>query len=213
MNSSFSSERDEHEPDLLNRRASEPLRDDEQRVEDLARELAEQQERLLQLKRQQEEVEARKRELEDLSRRRTELSMGQKSMREKFSRALTQLERAEYETQKELEQIRMTRQTFKEHFDDIDTINPKEWEPDEADDELTRALSKIDHAQSVFTQAKARLDALGEADLDGLDSDGDDDGGDSGDLPFTELVRRGFALTLPLLILLGVIAFLLFIRG
>jgi hypothetical protein len=178
----------------------------------LARELAEQQERLLQLKRQQEEVEARKRELEDLSRRRLELTDGQKSMREKFSRALTVLERAEFDAQREIEQIRLTRESFAEHFEIIDAINPKEWEPHEVDDALTRALSKIDHAQAVYTQARARLDALSERDLDQADDDYDENA-DPGDLPFSELLRRGFALTLPMIILLSVIAFLIFIKS
>lgn len=203
---------DANEPDLLSRPARGSLSADNQRVEDLAQELAEQQERLLHLKRQQEEVEARKRELEDLSRRRTELSVGQKSMREKFSRALTVLERAEFDAQREIEQIRLTRESFAEHFDIVDAINPREWGPDEVDDELTRALSKIDHAQAIYSQARARLDALSDRDLDQTDEEYDENA-DPGDLPFSELLRRGFALTLPLIILLSVIAFLIFIKN
>ncbi len=203
---------DDKEPDLLSPPGKSSVRADDQPVEDLAHELAEQQERLLHLKRQQEEVEARKLELEDLSRRRVELSSGQKTMREKFSRALTVLERAELDTQREIEQIRQTRESFAEHFDIIDAINPKEWGPNEVDDELTRALSKIDHAQSIYSQARARLDALSDHDLDQVDEDYED-GADPGDLPFSELLRRGFALTLPLIILLSVIAFLIFIKS
>ncbi|MEO0453115.1 MAG: hypothetical protein AAFY98_03120 [Verrucomicrobiota bacterium] len=206
----YSSSPSPDEGDLL---SSPVLSSDEKRVEDLAAELAEQQERLLQLKRQQDEVEARKRELEELSRRRTELSEGQKLMRDKLSRALTVLERAEYDAQKDMEQIRLTRDSFTEHFESLQSINPKDWEPDEVDDELTTALAIVDNAEAVYSQARARIDALSGQDLDEFDAEMDRGAEDGADLPFGELVRRGFALTLPLLILLSVIAFLIFIKA
>lgn len=198
------------QPDLLGRTGSKSM-------EDLNQELQEQQERLVDLRRQQEEVERRKNELEELNRRRQELSTGQKAMRERFTRAVTILERAEYEARKEIEQIQMTKETFTEHLAQIEAIQPGQWAPDNLDEELTKSLSKIDHAQSVYNQSRAKIDALSGRDIqDGSsteeDADDNTSSGIDGEVSFTELVRRGFALTLPLLILLAVIALLVFFK-
>lgn len=202
FNSPASPPKRSNEPDLLDLRTSDP-------VEEISRELAEHQERLLALKRQQDEVETRKRELEELSKRRAELTTGQKSMRERLTRAITLLERAEYDTQRELETIRNTRNTFKEHLGDIESIDPKEWEPDEVDEQLTRSLSIIDHAQASYSQSKLKLEAFSGrlSNADPIDESDEDDEFDGPS--FFELVRRGFAFSLPLLILLTAIAFLL----
>jgi DNA repair exonuclease SbcCD ATPase subunit len=198
------------QPDLLGRSGSKSM-------EDLSQELQEQQERLVDLRRQQEEVERRKNELEELNRRRLELASGQKSMRERLTRAVTILERAEYEARKEIEQIQLTKETFSEHLAHIEAIQPAQWSPDTLDEELTKALSKIDHAQSVYNQSRAKIDALSGRDIhDGssTEDDGDENTASTseGEVGFTELVRRGFALTLPLLVLLAVIALIVFFK-
>src|SRR5436305_9844123 len=75
------------------------------------------QEQLLALKRQQEQIEKQKRELEELSRRQDELDRGRAEMTDKLARSLVILERETYETQKKLEQLRATRESFAEHLD------------------------------------------------------------------------------------------------
>jgi molecular chaperone GrpE (heat shock protein) len=196
---------DSDQPDLLNRGSVA-----NKSIEDLNLELQEQQERLLELKRQQEEVERRKRELEELNKRRSELASGQKLLRERLTRAITVLERSEYEARKEIEQLQITRETFTEHLAQIEAINPAGWTPEVMDEELTKALSKVDHAQSSYNQSRAKIDALSGRDIDDgsstVDNDSDgDSSGVEGNVPFTELVVRGFALTLPLiLVLLGI---------
>ncbi|MDX6767660.1 MAG: hypothetical protein SFU85_12830 [Candidatus Methylacidiphilales bacterium] len=198
------------QPDLLGRSGSKSM-------EDLTHELQEQQERLMDLRRQQEEVERRKNELEELNRRRQELAIGQKTMRERLTRAVTVLERAEYEARKEIEQIQITRETFTDHLNQIEAIQPGSWTPENLDEELTKALSKIDHAQSIYNQSRAKIDALSGKDIhDGSDTESTEgetsSSGFEGQVPFTELVVRGFALTLPLLILLTVIALVLLFK-
>ncbi len=182
-------------------------------VEDISREIQERQDQLMALRREQEQVERRKQELEELNRRRTELATGQKSMREKLARAITQLENAEYETKRSIEEIAITRESFANHLAQINAIDPSRWLPDAVDEELTKSLTKIDHAQSVYNQSRARLDALSGQDLAGDDAgDASEDGEDSLDVPFTELLRRGFALSLPLILFLMVVFFLLFFK-
>src|SRR5205085_8327503 len=87
------------------------------------------QEQLLALKRQQEHIEKQKRELEELSRRQEELDHGRAEMTDKLTRSLVILEREAYETQKKLEQLRATRESFGQHLEMLEAIDPKSWNP------------------------------------------------------------------------------------
>src|SRR5438067_13227098 len=125
------------------------------------------QEQLLQLKRQQEQIEKQKRELEELSRRQEELERGRTEMMDKLTRSLVVLEREAYDTQKKLEQIRATRESFGQHLELIEAIDPKSWNPADLHKELSRALSAVDDARTEFSQQRSRLQATDEAQADG----------------------------------------------
>src|SRR5258708_27642464 len=81
------------------------------------------QEQLLQLKRQQDQIEKQKRELEELSRRQDELERGRAEMSDKLARSLVILEREAYDTQKKLETLRVTRESFRQHLELIESID------------------------------------------------------------------------------------------
>ena len=117
------------------------------------------QEQLLQLKRQQEQIEKQKRELEELSRRQEELERGRAEMTDKLTRSLVVLEREAYDTQKKLEQLRATRESFGQHLELIEAIDPKSWNPADLHKELSRALSTVDDARTEFSQQRSRLQA------------------------------------------------------
>src|SRR5437899_2926875 len=188
------------------------LREDEAvSVEHLESQVKKAQEQLLQLKRQQEQIEKQKRELEELSRRQEELERGRAEMTDKLTRSLVVLEREGYDTQKRLEQLRAVRESFGQHLQLIEAIDPKSWNPAELHKELSRALSAVDDARAEFTQQRSRLQAS-------------DEGG--GDTPLPEVapeisqfaaggrslgqwMQIGFALSLPL-IAFGSIALLIF---
>jgi DNA repair exonuclease SbcCD ATPase subunit len=163
------------------------------------------QEALLSLKRQQEQIEKQKRELEELSRRQAELERGRAEMSDKLTRSLVILEREAYDSQKKLEALRATRESFGQHLELIEAIDPKSWNHGDLQKELSRALSTVDDARAEFSQQKSRLqadepnsDVLPDAGLDG--SDLINAGGS-----FGHWVKVGFAITLPLIIF-GIIA-------
>ncbi|GAB4239785.1 MAG: hypothetical protein OHK005_01480 [Candidatus Methylacidiphilales bacterium] len=189
----------EEEPDLLSASPEEQL--------------AQQQKLLADLKRKQTELEERKKHLEDLNARRKEIAEGQRWLREKFTRGLALLERAEHEARREVEQIQISRQSFDENLKEIESIDPSSWD----EETLNRSLSKIDHARAIYAQFRARIDALSGRDLSGEsasdeETDGVAEGDPLGSPSFFELVRRGFAFTLPLLILLVILIALLAAR-
>src|ERR671937_1754373 len=117
------------------------------------------QEQLLQLKRQQEQIEKQKRELEELSRRQEELEHGRTEMADKLTRSLVVLEREAYNAQSRLEQIRAARESFGQHLELIEAIDPKSWNPADLHKELSRALSTVEGARVEFSQQRSRLQA------------------------------------------------------
>src|SRR5437899_7785238 len=101
--------------------------EDEVTPELLGSQVQKAQEQLLQLRRQEELIEKQKRELEELSRRQEELERGRAEMTDKLSRSLVILEREGYDCQKKLEQIRATHESFTQHLQLLEGIDPKGW--------------------------------------------------------------------------------------
>jgi chromosome segregation ATPase len=169
------------------------------------------QEQLLQLKRQQEQIEKQKRELEELSRRQEELEQGRTEMTDKLMRSLVVLEREAYNTQKRLEQIRTIRESFGQHLELIEAIDPKSWNPADLQKELSRALSTVDDARTEYAEQRSRLQATDEgAGNVPLPDAMPNPAVFGGDRSFSQWLRIGIALTLPLLFF-GVIALAVFL--
>lgn len=169
------------------------------------------QEQLLQLKRQSEQIEKQKRELEELSRRQEELEHGRAEMTDKLSRSLVILEREGYESQRKLEQIRSTHESFTQHLQLLEAIDPKSWNPAELPKELSRALSTVDDARAEFSQQRSRLEAGNSDQSPSLDLPDPTSGltGLGGGKTFSQWLQIGFALTLPLIVF-GMIALFVF---
>jgi len=168
------------------------------------------QEQLLQLKRQQEQIEKQKRELEELSRRQDELEHGRSEMADKLTRSLVVLEREAYNAQSRLEQIRAARESFGQHLELIEAIDPKSWNSSDLHKELSRALSTVDEARTVYNEQRSRLQAVGNEGDASLPDVGTDAYESSAGRSFSQWLQIGVALTLPLIIF-GAIALALFI--
>ena len=169
------------------------------------------QEQLLQLKRQSEQIEKQKRELEELSRRQEELERGRAEMTDKLSRSLVILEREGYESQRKLEQILATHESFTQHLQLLEAIEPKTWNPAELPKELSRALSTVDDARTEFSQQRSRLEAANGDESENLDlpDPTSDTVGLGAGKTIGQWVQIGLALSLPLIIF-GILALLIF---
>ena len=185
------------------------LSEDDLSPEHLDSQVQKAQEQLLQLKRQQEQIEKQKRELEELSRRQDELEHGRGEMADKLTRSLVVLEREAYNAQSRLEQIRAARESFGQHLQLIEAIDPKSWNSSDLHKELSRALSTVDEARTVYNEQRSRLQAAGEGDAS-LPDVGTDAYESSAGRSFSQWLQIGVALTLPLIIF-GAIALALFI--
>src|SRR6266481_299649 len=168
------------------------------------------QEQLLQLKREQEQIEKQKRELEELSRRQEELEHGRGEMSDKLTRALVVLEREAYSAQSRLEQIRAARESFLQHLELIEAIDPRNWNPSDLHKELSRALSTVDDARTEYNEHRSRLQAVGGG--NGQSSLPDITAGvyeNNDGRSFFAWLQIGVALSLPLMIF-GAVAVALF---
>jgi chromosome segregation ATPase len=166
------------------------------------------QEQLISLRSQQEKIEKQKRELEELSRRQEELERGRVEMTDKLTRSLVVLEREAYETQKKLEHVRATRESFAQHLEILEAIDPKGWNPADLHKELSRALSTVDDARAEFSQQRSRLQAIAAQDAEevGLPEAAPEVDG-RGERSFTHWMMIGLAFSLPLIVF-GMIALL-----
>jgi DNA repair exonuclease SbcCD ATPase subunit len=185
--------------------------DDQVSTEHLDSQVQKAQEQLLQLKRQQEQIEKQKRELEELSRRQEELERGRAEMTDKLTRSLVVLEREAYEAQKKMEQLRASRESFSQHLEILEGIDPRTWNPGDLNKELSRALSMVDDARAEYSQQRSRLQAAADESenvpLPEAAPTVDSQNGMSHS--FGQWVQIGFAFTLPLIIL-GIIALVVF---
>jgi len=166
------------------------------------------QDQLLQLKRQQDQIEKQKRELEELSRKQEELEHGRAEITDKLTRSLVILEREAYDAQKRLEQVRAMRESFGQHLELIEAIDPKSWNPADLHKELSRALSTVEGARVEFGQQRSRLQATGDGDSDEALPQIEPVFSRSG-RSLMQWIKIGFAFSLPLIVF-GFIALFLF---
>ncbi len=172
-------------------------------IEGIGAELQQRQHELISLQRQQQELEQRKRQLEELNTRRMELVQGQREIRDSLLRAVVILERAESQSRKEVEQMHETRQVFSEQLSEINNIAPSEWSASDIEGELSKALAKVDQAQAIYTQSRAKLDALRGRDLEPSTEDGSSPSTQSNAQTsdsFVSNFARGLAFNLPLIL-------------
>jgi len=192
---------------------SESTNDSTSTVNEINLKVQHHQELLLDLRRQQEEIERQKRELEELSRKQREFDEGRREIVEKLTRGLVLLEREEFEVKRELEQIKIVRDTFSDHLTQTENLNPADWSGADLPSELTKALARVDQAKAIYSQSRARLAALRQAESGEeaeISSELAPEQATADEKSFGAMVREGFAYTLPLA-LICIILFLAYI--
>lgn len=116
------------------------------------------------LRKRQEQLEMEKRELEELRRKHEEYGRGKREMMDHLKRSLVSLERRETDTQRMLELLGTTRNRFRELLEDLEGIKDESWPEDRVRDELGRSLVIIEAARAEYNKAMAKIEAVkGEA--------------------------------------------------
>ena len=137
-------------------------------------------------------------------------------MVEKLTRGLVLLEREELEVKRELEQIKSVRHSFAEHLGQTEGLNPADWSAEDLPSELTKALARVDQAKTLYSQSRARLTALRQAEETAAAGDelppefGASAAGQSYEKSFGAMVREGFAYSIVpfvMLVIIGLITY------
>lgn len=184
------------------------LEEDELSAEQLDTQVQKAQEQLLALKRQQDQIEKQKRELEELSRRQDQLQQGRAEMIEKLTRALVIVERETLDAEKRVDLLKTIEASYQQHLQYLESINPRSWEPSEINRELSKALSAVDDARTEYAKSRSKISP--EATESGAEGEAYTMEYDSiADRPFLYWLKSGLAFTLPLIIVLVLLAIII----
>ncbi|MCX6898491.1 MAG: hypothetical protein NT105_07305 [Verrucomicrobia bacterium] len=184
--------------------------------EELDSNLEQAREQILTLQRKKEELERAKGELEEMRRRHDEFARGRVEIVEALNRGLIVLEHEQVETQRMVDLIARTRQTFKEQLSHVEGLTDANWNNENLKSELSKALAMIETARMEFNRACLRIDVLQTKSPDDLPQTPlEKFSGPTNPLErisFGQAMRLGFAFSLPLLVVLLVLVLTLMIK-
>ncbi len=165
------------------------------------------------LRKRQEQLEMEKRELEELRRKHEDYGRGKREMMDHLKRSLVGLERREMENQRLLEMLGSTRGRFRQLLEDIESIKDESWPEDRVRDELGKSLVIIEEARAEYNKAMAKIEAnKGESTSPTSTQPAvlfeERFGGHEEEKPFSYWVRIGLAVSLPLAVVMLLIAIL-----
>ncbi len=169
------------------------------------------QHKLEQLQHQQEQIEQQKAELEELTKRKEDFLDGQVNMTERLSSCLTSIDRSLYEMRQDMEDLEQTRKCFAEHQQKIDSINPESWTREQLQQELTKSISILDHAEDEYDEAIAYFANGSHSNIFGNGKKVSKISAKSTaeTSEFMTMFKQGMAFNLPV-VLLGIVALILF---
>ncbi|MDZ4199753.1 MAG: hypothetical protein U1E27_10785 [Kiritimatiellia bacterium] len=160
------------------------------------------------LRRQQEDLEREKRELEDARRKQSDYEQGKRALLDGLNQSLVTIERNEIKTQQMAEMLSSIRRRFRDMLQEISSLDEESWPEDQVREELGKALVRVDDARIEYNKAMARIEAV-------LKPSAEESGTpilfdapstrNSEEKTFTDWLKIGVAVTLPLLILLGLL--------
>ena len=158
------------------------------------------QEELLRLRHALLEKERETNHLELRKEREERFNTGRRDMCEKFARWQVRLERELYSAQKAIEEITVAKDLFDRHLNLLRGMQPESWQRSNIDAELDNALGAVEDAEDEFAKTSRRLASV-------LPSDNQHQAPHTPAQPppqaaltddFMHNMRRGFAFTLPL---------------
>jgi chromosome segregation ATPase len=128
--------------------------------QDVQSKVKEAQEELLKLRQRQEEIERHQQQLELIKLKQGRFANGKREVLEKLNRAMSGLESELYSSQKLIEELSATLESFERHAEILRGLQPEHWQRSDIDHELDEAIAAIDEANTEFAKGSRRLSAL-----------------------------------------------------
>jgi chromosome segregation ATPase len=175
---------------------------------------------MLQLRHQQEELERQRQDLEDLRRRVEEFEHGKAEVLELLSRTITEIEKEEFETNKRVSALTSFRDVFQDYVNQLHDLRQSEWNADEIKNQLPQALAVLEAARTELNKARSHLEFLAENPVASsaaftapaapvAQNNTYYSAEPAGFLNFKAELLRGFARSIPLLVVLLILAIVL----
>lgn len=174
--------------------------------EELEQAVVEKEQEIARLREAQEKLERARHELNEMRRRRTEFQVGRTEMRDALTRGIGLLEKAEFESRRDAEQMARTLSGLREAMTAVEGVREEQWTEATWQLELGRALTVVENARMEWNAARLKWPVM----------EGRGPTGQAVEPPrtlesltFRQLARLSLALTWPVL-LVGVVAVILF---
>ncbi len=164
------------------------------------------------IQKEREELERKKLELEELTSRKRAFLSQQVELTEKFSSAITLIDRELYEMSAESGHLEQCRRCFAEHLDKIQKHDPEKWTRENLHEKLDKATLVADLAADEYDQASSYFESTRAAGIFGRPAKGGRRRVKArrGESEFKAQLLSGFAFNLPI-IAMGVIGLIVYL--
>lgn len=200
--------------DLPNRPVSDlsltPLGRHKQEVTD---QMVDKAQELDRLRARQEELEKERRTLEDMRKKQEAFDTGRREIKNRLTESLVRMEKDQLQADRLTQLLDETRRMFRVRLDEVTELNEEQWADENLLDELNKALALLENVRSDYNKALAKIDAIHPQAPAGVaaaarsltfeNAPGQAGEGSQG---FGYWLRAGLAFTLPLMLLLAVLA-------
>ena len=170
-------------------------------LEEVQNEFKEAQEELLKLRIRQEEIERQQLHLEMIRQKKDRFTNGKRDILERLNQATISLEAELYNSQKLIEELSVTCDTYHRHLDIVRGMQTEKWNRAHIDEELDRALAALAEAEADYSKCTRRLALI--RPIESLATDGAENSPSqsaiNADTDLMTWGKRGFAFTLPLI--------------
>lgn len=204
-------QQDQETDDNVDLNAAEKLA---RQKDDIAHKVANAAEEIERLRMRQEELEYAKRTLQELNQKQDSYTQQKKEMISLLGRSIVQMEKDEIRAARLVQLLSGTREQFKGLLSEIREIREEQWEESVFEENLDQSLALLENARMVYNKSVAKVDAeqlpRGDRGATGLSGTRDN----PVHHPFAGRgfffwLKIGFALALPVTLLLTALGFLL----
>ena len=162
------------------------------------------------LRARQEELESERRLLEEMRQKQEAFDTGRRELKDRLQASLAQMDKERLQAERLAQLLDETRRAFRERLDEVLALKEDEWDDANLLDELNRALALLDGVRTDTAKALARIDAFRPSSGDGataadrrpVSAGASAEGGQG----FGYWLSAGLAFTLPLMVLLALLA-------
>ncbi len=167
-------------------------------------------EELERLRNRQQDLERQKKDLENMRSRIAEFEAGRREMLEMLAQSVVSLEKRGIQTSTLADLLELTRVRFNELREELQSLDETSWSEDVFREELGKALTTVENARMEFNKSSARVKSIGSEQEPVSASEYAPAVFSGAIMPpleeksFGDWIRIGFAVSLPLLVLLSI---------